>query len=233
LEEYYGGVIGQCSLRSCMMPIKIACDECGQHYAFDVEPANGRMPSKVACPTCGMDGTVAANDFISQNLFPGQTITPPVIQPIREEELASAPLPARPGSASTSRRPDPRLGLVSREQAEHEARAKVMWGDSPAQIVSYLMVQGFTHPEATSLADDLFRERTGEVRKNGIGKIIKGSLLMCVPIVAVVFCLAIGFFIVKLVGAAILVGVYGAYLFIKGTLMALAPKSERGDVSEQ
>ncbi len=215
------------------MPIKIACDECGQHYAFDVEPANGTMPSKVACPTCGMDGTAAANDFISQNLFPGQTFTPPVIQPIREEELASAPTSSRPGSTSTGRRADPRLGLVSREQAEHEARAKVMWGDSPEQIVSYLMVQGFTHPEAMSLTDDLFRERTAEVRKTGIGKIIKGSLLMCVPVVAVIVCLAIGFFIVKLVGAAILVGVYGAYLVIRGLLMALAPKSEKGDVTDQ
>jgi hypothetical protein len=219
-----------------MMPIKIECDECGQRYAFDIEPANGRMPSKVACPTCGMDGTGAANDFISRQLFPNQPITPPVLQPIREEELENhPPSPPRPGSLLTSstRRADPRLGLVSREQAEHEARAKVMWGDTREQIVSYLMVQSFSHPEAMELTDDLFRERTGEVRKTGIGKMIKGGLLMCVPVVAVIIFLVIGFFLVKVLGAAILVGVYGAYLFLRGLLMAVAPKSEKGDVTGQ
>ena len=50
-----------------MVPVKIECG-CGQHYAFDVEPANGRMPTQVACPECGMDGTDAANEGIAQYL---------------------------------------------------------------------------------------------------------------------------------------------------------------------
>jgi hypothetical protein len=50
-----------------MVPIKIECG-CGQHYAFDVDPVNGRMPTSVACPECGMDGTDAANDGIAQYL---------------------------------------------------------------------------------------------------------------------------------------------------------------------
>ena len=50
-----------------MVPIKIECG-CGQHYAFDVDPVNGRMPTSVACPECGMDGTDAANDGIVQYL---------------------------------------------------------------------------------------------------------------------------------------------------------------------
>src|SRR5215469_1285746 len=55
--------------RSCMVPIKIEC-ECGQNYAFDVEPLNGRMPTRVACPTCGADGTTTANDTIARHLGP-------------------------------------------------------------------------------------------------------------------------------------------------------------------
>src|ERR1043165_1629377 len=38
------------------LPIKVLCG-CGQKYAFEVEPVNGRMPSRVACPVCGADGT--------------------------------------------------------------------------------------------------------------------------------------------------------------------------------
>ena len=44
--------------------VKIECD-CGQHYAFDVEPINGQMPAPVCCPVCGADGTGAANASLS------------------------------------------------------------------------------------------------------------------------------------------------------------------------
>jgi hypothetical protein len=47
-----------------MVPIKIECG-CGQHYAFDVDPVDGRMPVTVNCPACGMDGTDAANEGIA------------------------------------------------------------------------------------------------------------------------------------------------------------------------
>ena len=44
-----------------MTSIKIECG-CGQRYAFDVEPHDGRMPHTVACPVCGADGTGVANE---------------------------------------------------------------------------------------------------------------------------------------------------------------------------
>ena len=47
-----------------MVTIKIECD-CGQRYAFDVEPVNGQMTSPVACPACGADGTSTANNIIA------------------------------------------------------------------------------------------------------------------------------------------------------------------------
>ena len=46
------------------IPIKIIC-RCGQKYAFDVSPVNGRMPAPVQCPRCGADGTAVANAIIS------------------------------------------------------------------------------------------------------------------------------------------------------------------------
>ena len=47
-----------------LIPIKIICG-CGQKYAFDVSPVNGRMPGPVQCPRCGADGTAVANAIIS------------------------------------------------------------------------------------------------------------------------------------------------------------------------
>lgn len=216
--------------QKCMVPIKIDC-ECGQRYAFEVEPLNGRMPSAIACPTCGADGTDAANDSISRQLSPTVPIISPILQPAPVAE--PAPLPAQSISSASHRRPDPRLGLVSREQAEHEARAKAMWGDSREQIISYLMVQGFNHPEAMDMADDLFKERAAAVRSNGMGKMIKGGGLIGVAALLAVGQLAVGFVSTKLMGVAVLAAVFGAYLIIRGLLMVLAPKSEGGDVADQ
>lgn len=50
-----------------MVTIKIICG-CGQKYAFDVYPFNGRMPAPVQCPVCGMDGTAAANEIMARTL---------------------------------------------------------------------------------------------------------------------------------------------------------------------
>jgi hypothetical protein len=50
-----------------MIPVKIIC-RCGQKYAFDVYPVNGRMSAPVFCPACGCEGTVEANQFIARIL---------------------------------------------------------------------------------------------------------------------------------------------------------------------
>lgn len=108
-----------------------------------------------------------------------------------------------------------------------------MWGDTPQEITSYLMVQGYSLAEAQELTGELLKERTSAVRANGIRKTLAGFGLMWVPVIALIIFLSIGYVPIKLMGATIVVGVYGAYLFLRGLLMALAPKSEKGDVADQ
>jgi hypothetical protein len=74
-----------------MITVKINCD-CGQHYAFDVEPVGGRMPVPVACPACGADGTVSANTLIGQSMAPQPA-------PAAVPGMSSAP-PATPSPPS-------------------------------------------------------------------------------------------------------------------------------------
>jgi hypothetical protein len=205
-----------------MMPVKIEC-ECGQHYAFEIEPMDGKMPLPVACPNCGTDGTAQANSIISSRLLSTDPIPPPDPEP----------KPERSSIIASSIRRDMRLGLVDRKQAEHEARAKMMWGDSMEQVISYLMIQGFSHPEASNLAENLFRERSSSVRASGFRKIIIGAALICVPIFATLVFLSMGVFMLRLFGISIAVGVYGAWLVINGLLMAAAPRSEIGDISRK
>jgi hypothetical protein len=97
-----------------MIAIKIQC-ACGQRYAFDVEPVNGRMPVGVACPACGIDGTVAANRMIAQALGvqPAVVAAPVAVAtaapaPVRLATAAAAPPPipaaaARPAVGAAPR----------------------------------------------------------------------------------------------------------------------------------
>ena len=59
-----------------MIPVKIIC-RCGQKYAFDVEPVNGRMSVPVFCPACGLEGTVEANQVIFRALRGDAAPLPP------------------------------------------------------------------------------------------------------------------------------------------------------------
>lgn len=104
-----------------MMPIKISCG-CGQRYAFDVEPVNGRMPSAVACPVCGADGTVAANQIIAQSL---PTPSMPVPPPATSAGLrVNTPPPAPPAPEPASAPADPREAFKSSLSRSLDRRAE-------------------------------------------------------------------------------------------------------------
>jgi hypothetical protein len=218
-----------------MMPVKIEC-ACGQHYAFDVEPVNGRMPSAVACPACGADGTASANDQISQQMAAQAVVATEASSPMPVRIVASQnPIRVTTSAviASTPTRRTLLPGQVDRTQAEHEARAKAMWGDSKDEVTKYLMIQGFSHQEALDLVEPIFRERAAAVRNNGIRKILIGSAMMCVPIVALIIFLHIGVIPMKIFGLTLAVGFWGVWLVLNGIIMVVAPKTDKGDLADQ
>jgi len=204
-----------------MIPVKIEC-ECGQRYAFDIEPINGMMPGPVACPSCGTDGTAAANEYLSR--IPAPVTTAPHVEPVR---LATA-LPT-----ATVAKVDSRRGLVDLDKAEKEARTKIMWGDSVEQVTAFLTIKGLNRSEAMELACKLFQERAAIVRSNGIKKIIAGAVLVCVPIVAYSLFHAAGRFPIRLSMICYGIGIYGAYMFITGIMAVVAPKSEQGAIAKE
>src|SRR5260221_10355619 len=161
-----------------MIPIKILCG-CGQHYAFDVEPIHGGMPYAVACPSCGVDGTSAANEIIQRSEVRGQRSEG------RIRVVVDTPGVVRVSPTPAGRRRVTMLpGEMDRSQAEHEARAKILWGDAPEEVVRFLMGQGIAVPEASAIVEELFQERAATIRRSGIVKMVGGGLLICVPIVA-------------------------------------------------
>jgi hypothetical protein len=217
-----------------MVPLKIQCG-CGQRYAFEVEAVGGRMPTAVACPVCGTDGTEAANIALAQSI-PAQ----PAVAASRGSGIrinVGAPAAHAPtlsvASAPAPRTEELQRGQVTRSQAEAEARAKISWGDAPEEVVKFLMIQGFQYGDADAMVKEMFAERAKVIRRNGVKKIFIGAGLVCVPIVAVIVFLMIGFFPIKIFGITVVVGLWGAWTVLKGIIMFVAPKSEPGDVADQ
>lgn len=220
-----------------MIAVKIECG-CGQHYAFDVEPASGRMPSSVACPTCGADGTGVANEIIARQAPPPEPVykvpPPPPAPPPEPKSRMRVVVNTESHAPAAAVRPDPtRLGLVSREQAETEARAKMSWGDSPETVTRFLMLQGFTVQEARDIVAVLYKERLAAVRGVGVRKIVMGIGLMCVPVLTFLAFLYFRIMPIRLMAVAIMVGLWGVWQVINGLIALLAPKMESGDVAEQ
>lgn len=124
------------------------------------------------------------------------------------------------------------LGLVDRARAETEARAKISWGDSQEEVTNYLMLPGFTAPEASGLVRVLYKERLAALRAKGVRKTVSGLGLMCVPVIAYLTFAHVGVIPLKLMAIAIMVGLWGYWLLMNGVLIFAAPKMESGDVAE-
>ncbi|HTI69789.1 MAG TPA: hypothetical protein VMF06_07470 [Candidatus Limnocylindria bacterium] len=77
------------------MELKLECG-CGQRYAFDVEPVDGRMPVSVDCPSCGKDSTEEANAAIAKAAPVVRVVAPslPKMSMASHHASASEPKPA-------------------------------------------------------------------------------------------------------------------------------------------
>ena len=243
-----------------MIAVKIQCN-CGQKYAFDVEPIGNSLTAPVACPVCGADGTGMANQFIAQRLTmpaapalpvnaapavrvaaPAQAVSASVRVAAPAQHAPALGIPGGPPSAPPTvapvrapsyAPPTPRLPGQDPERAKGEARSKILWGDDPKQVTAFLRGTGYSAQEATEIVNEFVAERVKTVRAEGLAKVIRGGALMFVPVFALIGFLKYRFFPVQVLGVAMMIGCYGFYLLIKGLFMMIAPKSEGGDVADQ
>ena len=216
------------------MRIKLQC-ECGQRFAFEVEPINGRMPSPVECPACGAESTAAANAAIAQSAESQSAAAPAGSESLRvaipAHERSPATLVASASPAS-QRPPRPLPGQLGRAQAKVEARAKISWGDPPIQVLAYLRSQGYGKEESSAIVEELVRERVATIRGKGITSLISGALLTGVSVGIFLIFRNGGWVSPRTLGITILLGFYGIYLLVNGALKLMAPKSTPGDVED-
>ena len=202
-------------------------------YASMLKPVGGRMGyAGWPGPVCGVDGTAAADAAIAQSMpVEAELATTPTATISRFASVASAPEAQELGNpVSAAGRPTPSLmpGQVDRTTAEREARAKIFWGDSTDEVLRFLMRNGFTAVEASAQVNEMFQERASVIRKNGVFKITYGSILACVPVASWFFFVHIGIIPMKIFALLIMVGLYGAYQAVKGTIMVISRECGAG-----
>ena len=149
----------------------------------------------------------------------------------KNTETSEAPSAATP-PADAARPPAPLGRQPDRTKFEREARAKIMWGDDPDDVTKFLMMQGFAYEEASATVQALYAERVATLRGTGIRKIVIGVSLVCVPIVSLIIFLMMGVVPLKLFALTVMVGLYGAWLILRGVLLVVSPKAEHGEVGE-
>ena len=218
-----------------MILVKIQCG-CGQPYAFDVEPILGQMPSAIARPSCGADGTAAANAYLAQS-SPAPMAA--AVAPVRSAPVGSARVRVAAPSEGTgptgraSRGGLTQVVQLDRAQIEQEARAKILWGDQPEEVIKYLVIKGVQPDEAAGVVRVMLKERSSAIRGNGVRKMVIGAVLVGVPIAALIMFIKIGVISFTIMGITGAVGLWGGWMAFTGIFMLLAPKSEAGDVAEQ
>jgi hypothetical protein len=232
-----------------MIELKIHC-VCGQKYKFDVEPINSRMPFTVACPGCGANGTEQANALLGQMTIFKPVETAPAPIPVAVPPATPPPVAPRPPALSLSHsaptqtaaapsaptaRPGGRLGVApaNPEQVEAEARAKILWGDKPEEVIHFLMIQGFPHEEASEKVRTMIKERLGTIRAKGMVKMLAGLGATLGSGGLLWLFLKVGFFSPFVLGIVGLAVVLGLWLFLNGLFKILAPGSQLGDASDE
>lgn len=125
-------------------------------------------------------------------------------------------------------------GQTSRTQAQHEARAKMLWGDSPLQVTAYLLSQGFGRDEASELVQEFLRERMQTIRFKGIKYISIGAAFISIPALS-----ALSYWLnnrlphSRIIGVLGFLGLVGAWFLVKGIGLLISPKSQSGNAAEE
>jgi len=120
------------------------------------------------------------------------------------------------------------------EQAKVEARAKVIWGESPKKVIFFLRTRGVGMEEAIQITDEAFAERTAEVRATAIKQIVLGICLLFLPVGGYLVYSAIGGLSILgmlIFGIASAAGLYGLYCIING-IWALCVRDEGEEESD-
>ncbi len=113
-----------------------------------------------------------------------------------------------------------------------EARAKIMWGESPAKVHAFLISKNVGEQDAAVLLEAIIAERAESIRSDGTKKIWIGALCVAVPIAYyLVTHFLLGHWTLRGFTAPVVLGVVGIAMITQGVFMVFRSKTMSGDLS--
>lgn len=115
-----------------------------------------------------------------------------------------------------------------------EARAKIIWGDSPESVRAFLVVGGMPEDEADEWIDQFKSERYAEIRAGALKKTVIGGVLVLG--VGILFLAALQSPVtsgaIKGLVVAGAVGLYGIWQLIDGIITLVRPQTEERSIPD-
>jgi hypothetical protein len=112
-----------------------------------------------------------------------------------------------------------------------DARAKIIWGESPEKVLTFLQSKGVGDKEAFGLIEELQKERAASIRADGIKKTWVGVLFVLAPVAYYFASMYIGYWSLKFFAALIVLGAVGLAKITNGLSMVLRPRAVTGDLA--
>jgi hypothetical protein len=114
-----------------------------------------------------------------------------------------------------------------------DTRARIMWGEPPEKVITFLQGKGVSHDSAIALLAEFVEEREADIRQDGIRIFCLGLLGAIAPLV--VWCLTFMGYLgsTKLLVASAGFGVFGIWRVGKGYAMMTRPASIRGSLANR
>ena len=78
--------------------------------------------------------------------------------------------------------------MVYPDQLLTEARAQIIWGEPPSNVLAQLRGRGLGEKSARAVLTKLAAERARALRDLTLAKITHGVLLLCAPVAGLIFC---------------------------------------------
>ena len=112
-----------------------------------------------------------------------------------------------------------------------DARAKIIWGESPAKVLAFLQSKSVGDKDAFELIEELMKERAASIRAEGLKKTWIGVLLVLAPVVYYYATRFLGHWSLEFFAALIVLGAVGLAKITKGLSMVLRPRAVTGDLA--
>ena len=124
-----------------------------------------------------------------------------------------------------------------------EARARIIWGESPLSVRSYLTANGVPAAEADAKIKEFNAERNAEIRKMGFRRVLLGAGLLVIAGIVLYVTIAsydkqshANYYSSRGRGGAfgmgLLAAFYGLWKLVNGVCDLVRPQSEEGSIPD-